>query len=96
MFPQTPVERRLGNEAAKQTDLAGSPACGVAAARVAADLALLSWLANHPEELAEADAAAAEAAAEAAEAPEAGADADPDAPAAAPATRTETDDADPR
>src|SRR2546427_5069893 len=33
LFPQTPVERRLGNEAPKQTDLAGSPACGVAAAR---------------------------------------------------------------
>src|SRR5687768_12128225 len=34
LFPQTPVERRLGNEAPKQTDLAGRPACGVAAVRV--------------------------------------------------------------
>ena len=34
LFPETLVERRLGNEAPKQTDLAGSPACGVAAVRV--------------------------------------------------------------
>src|SRR5581483_4453734 len=34
LFPQTPVERRLGNETPKQAHLAGRPACGVAAARI--------------------------------------------------------------